>query len=270
MGHEISQFDIPDRQLRATSAQAGMWSDIGEAKITHTIFGKARVRVIREKDKIIRAWLLAALAAVALAAAAWQGWIALKQSEFLAPLAPLSERISVSAPVYQPGTIAPAAARSSGGNKPESLIQTEIDSLVASPNRLPQRPTSLNATNPPMAAKPVTAQPLIASKPVPLSTNNNPSKNPMGTQPHPKVSDQIQPAAPAVATPPTQPAANKPAPSVTPAEPLSKKETSTPSLAGNNQPQDTANAQAQASAQTQVNARGTAIIFVQPQDNAKP
>ena len=271
MGHEISQFDIPDRQLLATSAQAGMWSDIGEAKITHTIFGRARVRVIREKDKIIRAWLLAALAVIALAAAAWQGWIALQQSKLFAVLPPLSERISIGAPVFHPATIAPAAARSSGGSKPESLIQTEIDNLVASPNILPPRPTSLNATNPPMAAKPVTAQPLIASKPVPLATNNSPSKNQTDTQPRPKLSAPNQPAVPAVATPPaTHPAANKPAPVATPAEPLSKKDTSAPSSAGNTQPQDPVNAQAQANAQTQVNARGTAIIFVQPQDNAKP
>jgi hypothetical protein len=270
MGHEISQFDIPDRQLLATSAQASMWSDIGEAKITHTIFGRARVRVIREKDKIIRAWLLAALAAIALAVAAWQGWIVLQQSKLFAVLPPLSERISVSAPIYQPETITPVAARSSGRSKPETLIQTEIDSLVASPNTLPQRPPGLNSTKP-MVANPVTAQPLMANKPAPLATNNGSSMNQTNTQPHSKLPAPIQPAAPAVATPPaTQPAANKPAPVITPGEPLSKKDTSAPSSAGNNQPPDTANVQAQANAQTQVNARGTAIIFVQPEDNAKP
>lgn len=76
MGHEISQYDIPDRQLLATKAQsrAGMGEDIGEAKIIHTIFGRAKVRVIREQDKKRRAWLLATLVVMALAAAAWEGW----------------------------------------------------------------------------------------------------------------------------------------------------------------------------------------------------
>jgi hypothetical protein len=281
MGHEISQFDIPDRQLLASSAQAGMWSDIGEAKITHTIFGRAKVRVIRERDKIIRAWLLAALAVLVISVAAWQGWIALQQSKLLAVLPPLSERISIGAPVFHPATIAPAS-RSSAGSKPESLIQSEIDSLVANPNRLPPRPPPLNAK--PMDAKPVTAQPLMASKPqpvkpqtAPLATNSVSSINQTGTQPHPRKSAPIQPATPAVAAPPaTQPAANRPAPVAPPAEPLSKKDTSATSLAGNNQSSDPVNAQpqanvqTQANAQTQVNARGTAIIFVQPQDNAQP
>ena len=57
MWHEISQYDIPDRQLLAAKAQSsvGRRKDIGEAVITHTIFGKARVRIIREQDKIRRA-----------------------------------------------------------------------------------------------------------------------------------------------------------------------------------------------------------------------
>lgn len=270
MGHEISQFDIPERQLLAGRAHASVWSDIGEAKITHTIFGKARVRVIREKDKIIRAWLLAALAVIAIAVAAWQGWIALQQSKLFAVLPPLSERISVSAPVFQPETIAPAAARSAGRSKPESQIQAEIDSLVASPNRLPQRPPALNATRP-VVEKPFTAQSLVASKPAPLATSNNASMNQTGSQPHSRLAAPIQPAAPAVAAPAAaQPAANRPAPVVLPAEPVSKKDRSAPSPAGNNQPSDPANAQPQSNAQTQVNARGTPIIFVQPQDNAKP
>lgn len=263
MGHEISQFDITDRQLLAGSSQASMWSDIGEAKITRTIFGKAKIRVIREKDKIIRAWLLAALAAIAIAVAAWQGWIALQQSELLAATPPLSERISVSPPVFQPENIGSAAAQGSGKSKPESLIQTEIDSLVASPNILPQRPASMNAANP-KTAKAVTAQPLVSSNPLPVPTNNNPSKNQPNSQLHHSLPATVQPATPAVATPPVaQPAANKPAPATSPGEPLTKKATTTISSAGNGQAPDQANVEP-------VNARGTAIIFVQPQDNSKP
>lgn len=283
MGREIGQFDIPDRQLPAASAQAGIWSDIGEAKITHTIFGKPRVRVIREKDKILRAWLRGVLAVIVIAVAAWQGWVALKHSKLFAVLPPLSERISVGPPVYQPETIAPASPRVPGKGKPESVIQTEIDSLVASPNTLPPRPPPLNAAKP-IIAKPVTAQPLAASKPqpikpqtAPLATNNGATTHQLVTQSHPKPSAPIQSAVPAVAihpaqpatpavatTPATQPAASKPAPVIAPVEPSSKKDTTAPSSAGNNQPPDPANAQ------TQVNARGTAIIFVQPQDNANP
>ena len=249
MGHEISQFDIPDRQLLATNSHTSMWSDIGEAKITHTIFGRARVRVIREKDKIIRTWLLAALAAIALGVAAWQGWIALQQSKLLAATPPLSERISVSAPVFHPETFTPAATRPTGRGRPESLKQTEIDSLVASPNILPQRPRGLTATKP-ATAQTVMPQPLMASKPAPLATTNSASQNQTGKQPLPKPSDQLQPAAPAVATPPaTQPATNKPVADAPLAKPLSEENTSTPLSSGNNQPPDPVNAQPQATLQ---------------------
>ncbi len=263
MGHEISQFDITERQLLAGSAQAGMRSDIGEAKITRTIFGKVKIRVIREKDKIIRAWLLAALAIVAIAVAAWQGWIALQQSKLLAIIPPLSERISVSPPVFQPENISSAAARASGKSKPESLIQTEIDSLVASPNILPQRPPAMNAPVPKTAAT-VTAQPSMASNPLPVPTNSNTSKNQPNIQLRHSLPAPVQPATPAVATPPaTQPAANKPAPVVSPGEPLTKKATATISSAGNNPTPDQASVEP-------VNARGTAIIFVPPQESSKP
>jgi hypothetical protein len=264
MGHEISQFDITDRQLLAGSSHACMRSDIGEAKITRTIFGKAKIRVIREKDKIIRAWLLAALAVVAIAAAAWQGWIALQQSRLLATTPPLSERISVSPPVFQPENISSAAARASGKSKHESLIQTEIDSLVASPNVLPQRPPAMNAANPKTATT-VTAQPLMASNPLPVPTNNNSPKNQPNMQLRHSLPAPVQPATPAVATPPaTQPAANKPAPAVaSPGEPLTKKDTATILSAGNDQTPDQANVEP-------VNARGTALIIVPPQDNPKP
>ena len=260
MGHEISQFDIPDRQLMAGSGRPGMWSDIGEAKITHSIFGGARVRVIRERDKVVRAWLLAVLAAIVLAVAAWQGWILLQQSKLLAATPPLSERISIGAPVFHPEIIPPA--NPAGRGKSESLIQTEIDSLVSNPNARPPRPPALNAGKPEDAI-PVAAQQSITSKAqtdkpqTPLGTNNGPSLNQTNTQTHPKM------PAPAIATPPAeQPSANKPAPAAPPAEPLTRKDNLKSSSAGNGQTSDPVNVQP-------VNARGTAIIFVQP-DNVKP
>jgi hypothetical protein len=279
MGNEISQFDIPDRQLPAGSAQAGSWSDIGEAKITRTIFGRTKVRVIRKQDKILRAWVLGALAMTVIAVAAWQGWVALQHSKMFAVLPPLSERISVSPPVYQPETTAPAAPRSPGKGRPESVIQAEIDSMLSNPNARPPRPTSANTAEP-MDATPASAQPLIAGKPqaAPLATNNGASTTQTTvTQSHSKppapahtavpavaTHPSAQPASPAVSTPAaTHPAASKPAPVAAPAEPSSKKDAPA-SSAANNQPADPANAQ------TQVNARGTAIIFVEPKDSAKP
>ncbi len=80
MKQENSQLDIPDRQLLASSAQPSVWTEIGEAQVTHTIFGRAKVRIIRKHDNVRRAmWLTAVV--VIIAVAAWQGWVAYQPSE---------------------------------------------------------------------------------------------------------------------------------------------------------------------------------------------
>ena len=132
MVHEISQFDIPDRQLLAGNKQPGLeiLTDIGEAKITRTIFGGARVRVVRERDKKRRAWLLSALAVMALSAGAWQGWVALQRSELLVAQPPLSERIKVSAPVFNQEDAIPTDNASSSKRKQRTPTQILLDSMA--------------------------------------------------------------------------------------------------------------------------------------------
>ena len=138
MGYEISQFDIQDRELHAGDPQPKTVkaSDIGEAKVTRTFFGRARVRVIRAQDRKRRAWLLTVLLVIVAAAAAWQGWVIVQRVENEPPPVPLSERIWVSPPVFRPARIAPDPQPSN--RRPESLIQSEIDSLLSGP--LPRHP----------------------------------------------------------------------------------------------------------------------------------
>ncbi|MEO6975347.1 MAG: hypothetical protein ABI144_05640 [Gallionella sp.] len=157
MGHEISQFDIHDHQLRSGKLQPKVVivTDLGEAKITRTIFGRARIRVVREQDKKRRAWLLAILLVTVTAVAVRQGWIIFQTQEYVAPPVPLSERIQVSAPVFQPAHIAPDPHPST--RKSESLIQTEIDGLLSGP--LPRHPPGWK---PPV--KPDTAEPAMANQ----------------------------------------------------------------------------------------------------------
>jgi hypothetical protein len=233
MGHEISQFDILDRQLLATNSQprVSIMSDIGEAKITRTIFGRAKVSVIREQDRKRRAWLLTALVVTVIAVAAWQGWIIFQRMRYIAPAIPLSERIQVSDPVFRPAYIAPDPHPSK--QKSVSLIQTEINGLLSGP--LPRHPPGWKPT-----AKPVTAEPLVANKPQTTSfaTTNNASMNQTDRQQALKHSAAIQPVAATVATTP-QHAADIPAAVVPLAGPLAKRVASTPSPARNGQPQDT-------------------------------
>ena len=234
MGNETSQYDIPDRLLRVTNAQSRVdkRKDIGEAKITHTIFGGTKVRVIHERDKKIRAWLLTVLAVTALAAAAWQGWIALQQSELAAHRLTSSEKIRVSPPVFQPEDVAPSDTASSRKSKQKTPSESVFDSMTT---RRPPRPPpiGLNAAD----AQPVKAQPLAASKPQTssIATNNNSSVIQTDKQP-PKLSAPIQPAASTASTPAaSQSAADKPAADTPPVAPLVKEKTSTASSTGNSQ-----------------------------------
>jgi hypothetical protein len=230
MGHEISQFDILDRQLLATNSKprVSIMPDIGEAKIIHTIFGRAKVRVIRAQDRKRRAWLLTVLVVVAIAVASWQGWIIFQQMQYVVPPVPLSERIQVSEPVFRPAYIAPDPHPSR--QKSISLIQTEINSLLSGP--LPRHPPGWI---PP--AKPAAAEPLVANKPqtTSVATTNNATANQTNRQQALKPSAAIQPAAATVATTP-QHAANIPAAVVPLAGPLAKRDASTPLPAGNGQP----------------------------------
>jgi len=240
MGHEISQFDIPDRQLKTSSKQprVSLRSDIGEAKITQTISGRAKVRVIREQDRKRRTWLLTILVLTLIAAAAWQGWVVFQQIQSEALSSSSSEKVRVSAPVTLPEYTAPIPPP--GRKSSKSLIQKEIDSLV---QPLPKRPPPvLKAAAKPEAkpdTKPVSADPLKANKPQapPVATSNNTSLNQKDKQQAEKLPAQTQPAAPTVSTPAvTQPAVSQPITVTPPAVPIAKENTSTSSTTGDNQP----------------------------------
>ena len=248
---EISEFDIPDRQLLSTGAKPGVRisTDIGKAKITHTIFGRARVRIIRERDNKRRAWLFGTLVVIAIVAAAWQGWVIFQQAGSHPASLPLSARIRVSAPTTQPENIPPAATPPSVTNKPLTPLQTEINKLMTSQKNALQPPPGLNAPGQ-MAAKPVTAQPLAASKPqaAPLATSNNPLRDQTDKPLTPRLTVPVQPAAPTIAipratSPVSQPAASSPAAVAPLADPLAKENTPALSPAGDNQPAAPVNTQ---------------------------
>lgn len=84
MGTENSQFDLSGIQLHEarTQPRVSYSREIGEAQIVHTIFGKAKVRIIRKNDKRSRnMWMAAALVVVAVGVAGLLGWYAMQRSE---------------------------------------------------------------------------------------------------------------------------------------------------------------------------------------------
>ena len=165
MVYEISQFGFPERQLLVINAQsrADMTKDIGEAKVIHTIFGKAKVRVIRVQDKKRRAWSWAVLVLAVVSAVAWQGWIASQQAKSFAP-PPISATIRVSEPDFKPDFIPPATTPAAVTGKPKTLLQAEINSLVSSPKSALPQPLVPKPIGP-VAVKPILASPLLAGKP---------------------------------------------------------------------------------------------------------
>ena len=231
MVHEISQFDISDRQRLETGAQQkpGLWMDIGEAKITRTIFGRPRIRVSCERDKRRRAWILTALVVTLIAVAAWQGWAALQQMLNAPPPLPLSARIRVSPPVFEPEDFTPAAKRQ------KTRTQILLEGMATRRPPEPQQPP-VNASGQ-IAAKPVKVKPSVAHKSkAPLVANDNSTADQAGTQPPPMLSDPIRLAPSVTASPATHPSANRPA-SIVPLAKLPVKEgTTTQPPSSNNQP----------------------------------
>lgn len=220
MTYEISQLDVPDRQLLPTSARsrASLSTEIGEAIVTHTIFGRAKVRIIRKHDKMRRTlWLMALLGATVAAAAAWQGWMAGQQAEPVQtaePLPALSTNVQENVPVPQP--------------------------------EYPAQPAAV----PPVESKPVmspqagTSDAPISQKSVPLGANDIPARNPADTQQPPKPVQAKQPVAkPRVTQPVTQPAVNSPAAVAPLAAPSAQEDVPVPAPAGNKQAADPVNVQ---------------------------
>lgn len=237
MGREASQFDIPVRQLLATNTQsrAGVLTDIGEAKIIHTIFGRAKVRVIRKQDQIRRTWLMRALAIVVmvLAAASWRGWIVLlPQTESLqstAPSSPIGAKVQATMPVFQAEPTFLPATRSPVESQAGTPPPMGLGHPTASQKNVPQPQSDLRVTGK-MLAKPITAKPQVT----PL-TNNHVQVNQVVVQQPPKLPlpspaptiatpSAAQPIAPAVARPLiVPPVANKTEVVVPPVEPVIKK-----------------------------------------------
>jgi len=211
MTYEISQLDVPDRQLLPTSARSrtSFSTEIGEAIVTHTIFGRAKVRIVRKHDKMRRTlWLMALLGVTVAAAAAWQGWMAAQQTE----------------PVQ---AAEPPPALST--NVPESVLAPQTEYLVQ-PAAVP--PVESKLVTPPQAG---TNDAPISQKPAPLGANDIPARNLSDTQQPPKSAQAKQPV--------TQPAASSPAAVAPLAVPSAQEDAPVPAPAGNKQAADPVNVQ---------------------------
>ncbi len=249
MSHEHSQPDMPDRHLLEidTQPRVGTWTEIGKAEITHTFFGKAKVRIVRKHDKTRHARLLMAIAVTVLAVAGWQGWIASHQAE--PQPADLSSAVSATA---QPVT--PAAA-------PEITVPPALPAVESKPQTPPaeiSKPAIVQKTEPRQspglkgdeqaAAKPPKLHSAKSSQPQTEqpATDNSAPKNLADKPLSPRLSSPNQPVATAAAIAPAtkqvaQPAASSPVAIYPPVAPQVWEGNTKQSPAGNIQPSDPVN-----------------------------
>jgi hypothetical protein len=256
MVHENSQFDISGIQLRESKTQpkVSFSREIGDAQIIHTIFGRAKVRIIRKNDKLNRALLLtAAVVVTAIAAVVWQGWFASQQIESQQnadPIPSVSAETNASTPASSPENVTPPAGSPLVKSEPITPPPAETGKPAIIQNNAPQQPIGLKDTRPKTAKpvtikpKPVTVEPLPTDKTqtVPATANNNVLKNPADKTRPPAPAKK--PVAPAVATPAAaQPAASSPAAVAPPADPSDKQDTAIKSTVEDKQLSDPINIQ---------------------------
>ena len=235
MNHEISQLDIPDRQLLASNARPSIWTEIGEAQITHTIFGRAKVRIIRKNDNRHRLFWFTGIAAIVLAAAAWQGLFTSQQAEQSpgADQPPVGIKEPASTPATQSEKNVTPVTPPEVTKELSVPIQAETDKPPIPPKSMPQqvhRPISPepkfvhpemprlrpNSVQPePIFAqpRPVTSEPQAAVRPQ-MAPANNAIKSPITTLPaNTSVAKPTGAVAPALSAtkPVAQPAASSPA-----------------------------------------------------------
>lgn len=189
MHHEISQLDIPDRQL-LSNARPSIWTEIGEAQITHTIFGRAKVRIIRKNDNRHRVLWFTGIAAIVLAAAAWQGLFTSHQAE--PSLGEDQPPVGIKEPVSTPAILSeknvtpvtpPEATK-----EPSAPLQAEIPKPPVAVKSMPQQ-----------VHKPITPEPKLVHSEMPRPKPNSAQQEPVFAQPRPATSESPQAVRPQVA-----------------------------------------------------------------------
>jgi hypothetical protein len=182
MSHEISQLDISDRQLLPKQS-VNIWTEIGEAEISYTIFGKAKVRIIHEHDKLRRTLLLSAIGVAVMSAIIWQGWVAYQQSEAeqsAESLAPQRPSIEVIEPAPLPGYSSHSPTSQPVKSSPRIPLPTDVTNQMNNLGSSMQAQTGL---------KPAEKTPLKAAAQQPLLVINpqSPSVAPNAIPPNPQV-----------------------------------------------------------------------------------
>lgn len=187
MQYDMERFDQP--LVDETQPKVHVWTDIGEAEVEHSIFGKAKVRVYRKRDEIRGAlrWTLLSMSLVV--GAVWLVSDAARQPEIVyvappkpvvevakpEPQAPVRVAPQIKHPVTSPIVMkkpVPQLQASSAPVEVRPLPRAPVAAsgvaatAVVAPAPVAPKPTAV-AVNPLAPATPVTAEPVAAMPGVP-------------------------------------------------------------------------------------------------------
>ncbi|MBI5890857.1 MAG: hypothetical protein HZB47_09290 [Nitrosomonadales bacterium] len=212
MSNENSQFDISGIQLRESKTQpkVSLSREIGEAEVVETIFGRAKVRIIRKNDKFRRSmWMAAGAGTAVIAFAVWQGWYASQQAE---PVQNTDPSLAAGSEVQAAVLVADAASATAVAaelpvkSEPVALPPmaqmpvTVQPQAVSGTEGMPAKPVVMQPKPVPVQPKPAPPAPAVKPQTVPVVANSNMQKSP------PVVQSSVNPALPK-----QHPAASSPA-----------------------------------------------------------
>lgn len=200
---ESGQHALPVRQFMTNEAKArySLHTDIGHARVVHTMSGKAKVIVVREQDRKRLGRLLLLLAITVVGAASWEAWIIAEQRELenqLAATTTVADRMLVSEPAYLPEFDPTEAGNDASTRGSRTKLQVEISKLVT--RSRPKRPET---TEEGLVSKPAAIEQAINKSSISASAS------PAGATAAAVKSQALKPAPAASATAP-QPAVVSP------------------------------------------------------------
>ncbi len=160
MLHDIDRMDIPDRHrlLDDMTRKHTHWTDIGEAEVRNSLFGRAKVRIHRRRDDVLRAvrWMVVSGTLGAALIWALDQW-AIRPQAIAAPEAAQPED---KVPLLTPIIVPPAPVV----RVIEPQVRSGVSPTPAAPAVQPAKPL------PPRVSQPVAPQAAQVVVPVPVKS----------------------------------------------------------------------------------------------------
>lgn len=138
-----------EKPVSDSQPRIGKWTEIGEVKITQTLFGKVKVQVVTEQNDRLRNWIIALILLLVLGVASWQAWQAWQQPEATVNAEstnPDSMSEAEKQPSSQPGKMTPAPTRNKIDSRPRAALPPETAAAPGDPKATAQQAQSLRTS----------------------------------------------------------------------------------------------------------------------------